>query len=50
MDDLTQGVAQFQRDVFSRKVDLFAHLTANHGLSSARPGIWCPPTATMPTG
>lgn len=30
MDDLAEGVAQFQRDVFSRKADLFAHLAATH--------------------
>jgi carbonic anhydrase len=30
MDDLADGVAQFQRDVFSRKADLFAHLATTH--------------------
>jgi carbonic anhydrase len=30
MDDLAQGVAQFQREIFPRKVRLFAHLAANH--------------------
>jgi carbonic anhydrase len=30
MYDLAEGVAQFQRDVFSRKADLFAHLATTH--------------------
>jgi carbonic anhydrase len=30
MYDLAGGVAQFQRDVFSRKADLFAHLATTH--------------------
>jgi carbonic anhydrase len=30
MQDLTQGVARFQRDVFPAKAELFAHLATNH--------------------
>ncbi|MFB7502973.1 carbonic anhydrase [Streptomyces broussonetiae] len=30
MQDLTQGVARFQRDVFPARAELFAHLAAHH--------------------
>ncbi|GHF38977.1 MULTISPECIES: carbonic anhydrase [Streptomyces] len=30
MQNLTEGVAQFQRDVFPAKADLFAHLAGHH--------------------
>ncbi|MFI9273383.1 carbonic anhydrase [Kitasatospora sp. NPDC052896] len=30
MQDLTEGVARFQRDVFPAKAELFAHLATNH--------------------
>ncbi|MEU5421243.1 carbonic anhydrase [Streptomyces sp. NPDC020799] len=30
MQDLTEGVARFQRDVFPAKAELFAHLAAHH--------------------
>ncbi|MEY9947467.1 carbonic anhydrase [Kitasatospora sp. GAS1066B] len=30
MQDLTEGVARFQRDVYPAKADLFAHLAATH--------------------
>ncbi|MFI1255269.1 carbonic anhydrase [Streptomyces netropsis] len=30
MQDLTEGVAQFQRDVYPAKAELFAHLAATH--------------------
>ncbi|MFF8812206.1 carbonic anhydrase [Streptomyces pactum] len=30
MQDLTEGVARFQRDVFPAKADLFTHLAAHH--------------------
>jgi carbonic anhydrase len=46
MDDLAEGVAQFQRDVFAKKADLFAHLATTHTPSTLF--IGCSDARVMP--
>jgi carbonic anhydrase len=46
MYDLVEGVVQFQRDVFPRKADLFAHLAATHTPSTLF--IGCSDTRVVP--
>lgn len=45
MQDLSEGVAQFQRDVYPAKAGLFTHLATNHRPStlfiSCSTPVWC---------